>query len=52
MEWVSGVQVIERTCEKHMDDLVLDPTLEDIYHTDQWARDYVLNECVTSDMAI
>jgi len=45
-------KVIERTCEKHMDELVLDPTLEDIYRTDQWARDYVEQECVTPDMAI
>lgn len=44
--------VIEKTCAKHMDDLILDPTLEDIYATDKWARDYVRDVCVTKDMAI
>ena len=45
-------QVIERACEKHQDELVLDPSLEDIVNYDLWARKYVEEECVTSDMAL
>jgi len=34
------VKVIEKTCEKHRDDLVLRPSLEEILHYDSWAREY------------
>lgn len=33
-------QVIEKTCEKHRAELVLEPSLEDIVGYDQWARKY------------
>jgi len=45
-------KVIEKTCEKHKDELVLDPSLEDIYHTDKWAREYVRENCITKEMAL
>lgn len=34
------VKVIEATCEKHRDELVTAPSLEEIVHYDQWARQY------------
>ncbi|CAI5514953.1 unnamed protein product [Closterium sp. Naga37s-1] len=33
-------RVIEATCDRHRNDLVLAPSLEDIVHFDQWARVY------------
>lgn len=33
-------QVIEKTCEKHRAELVLEPSLDDIVGYDQWARKY------------
>ncbi|CAI5970353.1 unnamed protein product [Closterium sp. NIES-64] len=33
-------RVIEGTCDRHRNDLVLAPSLEDIVHFDQWARVY------------
>ena len=33
--------MIERCCDAHQADLVTQPSLEDIVHFDQWARDYV-----------
>jgi len=35
-----------------MQELVLDPSLDDIVHFDQWARNNVAQKCVTADMAI
>ncbi|GHP06893.1 hypothetical protein PPROV_000563700 [Pycnococcus provasolii] len=43
--------VIEKACEKHKQEIVLDPSLDDIVHFDQWARDYV-SSVVSPDMAI
>eukprot|EP00958_Prasinococcus_capsulatus_P008747 scaffold865_cov312-Prasinococcus_capsulatus_cf.AAC.18 len=43
-------QVIEKTCDKHMGELVLDPTLDDIIATDAWAREYV-SEVVNGPVA-
>ncbi|KAG0598982.1 hypothetical protein M758_12G117700 [Ceratodon purpureus] len=34
------VKVIEMTCAKHREELVLKPSLEDILHYDGWAREY------------
>jgi len=45
-------KVIEDTCAAHMQELVLDPSLDDIVHFDQWARNNVAQKCVTADMAI
>ena len=45
-------KVVEATCAKHMDDLILDPSLEDIYHIDKWARQYVRDNCITKTMSI
>ncbi|KAG9449954.1 hypothetical protein H6P81_009919 [Aristolochia fimbriata] len=36
-------KVVEVTCEKHMQELVTSPSLEDIIHYDLWARDYAAN---------
>ncbi|GJP34840.1 hypothetical protein CLOM_g8512 [Closterium sp. NIES-68] len=33
-------RVIESTCDRHRNDLVVAPSLEDIVHFDQWARVY------------
>mmetsp|Transcript_12160 Transcript_12160/g.44385 ORF Transcript_12160/g.44385 Transcript_12160/m.44385 type:complete len:479 (-) Transcript_12160:651-2087(-) len=43
-------KVIEKTCDKHMGELVLDPTLDDIIATDAWAREYV-SEVVNGPVA-
>ena len=32
--------MIEKTCAKHREELVLRPTLEEIVHYDSWARQY------------
>lgn len=34
-------KVIESCCEKHQEELVIKPSLEEIVHYDQWARKYV-----------
>lgn len=44
-------EMVERACEAHRDEIVLDPSLDDIVHTDQWAREYV-DSIITPDMAI
>ncbi|PPD94998.1 hypothetical protein GOBAR_DD07948 [Gossypium barbadense] len=33
-------KVVELTCEKHQEELVATPSLEEIVHYDSWARDY------------
>ncbi|KAJ8449100.1 hypothetical protein Cgig2_004155 [Carnegiea gigantea] len=33
-------KVVEKTCDKHQNELVKSPTLDDILHYDLWARDY------------
>ncbi|KAA3476059.1 1-deoxy-D-xylulose 5-phosphate reductoisomerase, chloroplastic-like [Gossypium australe] len=33
-------KVVELTCEKHQEELVATPSLEEIVHFDSWARDY------------
>lgn len=33
-------KVVELTCEEHQKELVTSPSLEDILHYDQWARQY------------
>lgn len=33
-------KVVEVTCEAHMKELVISPSLEEIIHYDLWARDY------------
>jgi 1-deoxy-D-xylulose-5-phosphate reductoisomerase len=34
------VSVIEKTCDKHREEIVLRPSLEEIVHYDSWARQY------------
>ena len=46
-EMLTLSQVIEQTCDKHMSELIVDPTLEDIVQTDAWARQCV-SEIVNS----
>jgi 1-deoxy-D-xylulose 5-phosphate reductoisomerase len=33
-------KIVEMTCEKHKNELVRQPSLEEIIHYDQWARHY------------
>lgn len=33
-------KVVEKTCDKHRNELVLQPSLEEIIHYDLWAREY------------
>ncbi|KAL2935996.1 1-deoxy-D-xylulose 5-phosphate reductoisomerase chloroplastic [Bienertia sinuspersici] len=33
-------KIVELTCSKHQNELVLSPSLEEIVHYDQWARDF------------
>ena len=42
---------VEKACDAHRNDLILDPSLDDIVEADQWARRHV-ESIVTSDMAI
>lgn len=34
-------KVVEQCCEAHQAELVVSPSLEEIVHYDQWARDWV-----------
>lgn len=34
-------KVIEQCCDKHRDELVLKPSLDEIVHYDSWSRDFV-----------
>lgn len=43
-------KVIEQTCEAHQADIILDPSLDDIVATDEWARKHV-ESIVTPKMA-
>ena len=36
------VKLIEMTCAKHREELVVKPSLEEILHYDGWAREYAL----------
>jgi 1-deoxy-D-xylulose-5-phosphate reductoisomerase len=36
------VRLIEMTCAKHREELVVKPSLEEILHYDGWAREYAL----------
>lgn len=36
------VRLIEMTCAKHREELVVRPSLEEILHYDGWAREYAL----------
>ncbi|GAB2221196.1 hypothetical protein Droror1_Dr00012366 [Drosera rotundifolia] len=36
-------RVVELTCDKHRNELVVSPSLEEIVHYDLWARDYAAN---------
>lgn len=40
ISYLEIVKVIEKTCAKHREELVLLPSLEEIVHFDQWARIY------------
>lgn len=36
-------KVVELTCDKHRNELVTSPSLEEIVHYDLWAREYAAN---------
>lgn len=40
ISYLDIVKVIEKTCDKHREEVVLKPSLEDIVHFDAWARIY------------
>ncbi|KAJ0048358.1 hypothetical protein Pint_15439 [Pistacia integerrima] len=42
-------KIVELTCEKHWEEMVASPSLEEIIHYDLWARDYAANLQLTSD---
>lgn len=44
-------KVVEVTCEAHMKELVISPSLEEIIHYDLWARDYAANLQKTSGLS-
>ena len=35
------VKTVEKCCDKHQQDLLQKPSLDEIVHYDQWARDWV-----------
>lgn len=35
------VKTVERCCDAHMQELLQKPSLDEIVHFDQWARDWV-----------
>lgn len=41
-------KVVELTCEKHQEELVTAPSLEEIIHYDLWAREYAASVKPTS----
>ncbi|KAG2678912.1 hypothetical protein I3760_11G025900 [Carya illinoinensis] len=43
-------KVVERTCEKHREELVVSPSLEEIIHYDLWARKYAASVLETSNL--
>ena len=36
-------KVIEACCDKHQQELVIKPSLDEIVHYDNWSRDFVAN---------
>lgn len=42
------MRYVEAACEEHRNELVEEPSLEEIVHYDQWARDYVCQAVVAS----
>lgn len=34
------IKIVELACDKHQEELVVSPSLEEIVHYDLWARDY------------
>ena len=40
------MRFVERACERHQQDLVLAPSLDEIVHYDGWAREYVAEQAV------
>ncbi|XWS37488.1 hypothetical protein CRYUN_Cryun19dG0047000 [Craigia yunnanensis] len=43
-------KVVELTCEKHQEELVATPSLEEIIHYDLWARDYAAGMQLSSSL--
>jgi len=41
-------KVVELTCDKHRNELVTSPSLEEIVHYDLWAREYAANVQLSS----
>ena len=39
--YLEVMKLVEETCNKHQNDLVQAPNLEDIVHYDNWAREFV-----------
>ena len=40
IDYLDIFKVVELTCDKHREELVTSPSLEEIVHYDLWARDY------------
>lgn len=40
IRYLDIINVIEKTCDKHREELVVAPSLEDIVHYDNWAREH------------
>lgn len=38
------VRTVEKCCDSHQNELLQKPSLEEIVHYDQWARDWVKND--------
>ena len=45
------VKTVEKCCDAHQQELLLKPSLDEIVHYDQWARDWVSSH-VTSKQAV
>lgn len=39
--YLDVMKLVEQTCDEHQNELVLAPSLEEIVHYDNWARDFV-----------
>ena len=42
------VQTVEKCCDAHVQELLLKPSLDEIVHFDQWARDWVSGSVKTA----
>lgn len=44
-------KIVELTCDKHRNELVTSPSLEEIVHYDLWARDYAASLQTSSGLS-